>query len=250
MGALLEHHLCLLKGLQLELNGLVTGLLEIGAALVDVSCDLLTALLACQNVLDQLVIVTQIGLEHLLELAVGLLDLGLVLFELDVDLIDLVAHGAVLIQDLVQLLAHVGEQAAEESGVFADLLDVELVHDLAQCGQHRARIIDLAHVHAAQHRVRALGDLGSHLTAKPNDGLEVVHLDGGYDVVNFLGTGQRLCHLGAIVLDVVRHDFHPGVLRLCGRRTGCAGAEIDAHKCPLLKNRVKIPSFADAVPPR
>ena len=74
-------------------------------------------LLTGQDVTHQLVVVVHIGLEHLLQLPVGLLDVCLVLLQLDIDLVHFIAHGVVLGEDFVQLLAEVSEQLAEEAGV-------------------------------------------------------------------------------------------------------------------------------------
>ena len=116
-------------------------------------------------------VIAHVCLEHILQLAVGLLDLALILFELDVNFVHLVAHGVVLVEDLVQLLAQVAEELVEETGVVLQLLDVELVHDLGQGVEHDAGVVQLAHVHAVEDHVGALGDLVCGLRAEGNDGL-------------------------------------------------------------------------------
>ena len=178
-------------------------------------------------------VVVHVGLEHLLQLPVGLLDVRLVLLQLDVDLVHLFPHGVVLGQDLVQLLAQVAEQLAEETGVLLDLLDVELVHDLGQGVQHDAGVVQLGQVHAVEHHVGALGDLLRRVGAEGDDGLQIVHLDLAGQGVHLRRVDQCLGHhlpVGGDVVLLIGLLFLGGGGRLAlkGLR-GVRSCEIQAH---------------------
>ena len=181
-------------------------------------------------------VVVHIGLEHLLQLPVGLLDVCLVLLQLDIDLVHFIAHGVVLGEDFVQLLAEVSEQLAEEAGVLLDLFDVELVHDLGQRVQHRAGVIQLGQVHAVEYHVGALGDLVCCSGAEGDNGLQVVYLDLAGQGVHLRRVDQRLGHhlpVGGDVVLLIALFFLGGgrCLSLRGLRLGWGrSAEIQAHK--------------------
>ncbi|CAN3975564.1 thioredoxin-disulfide reductase, partial [Dysosmobacter welbionis] len=194
LSPLLQHHQGLIQGGQLELDGVVPCGLHIRLALGDVCLQLPAPLLTGQDVTHQLVVVVHIGLEHLLQLPVGLLDVCLVLLQLDIDLVHFIAHGVVLGEDFVQLLAEVSEQLAEEAGVLLDLFDVELVHDLGQRVQHRAGVIQLGQVHAVEYHVGALGDLVCCSGAEGDNGLQVVYLDLAGQGIHLRRVDQRLGH--------------------------------------------------------
>ena len=148
----------------------------------------------------------------------------------------------VLGQDLVQLLAQVAEQLAEEAGVLLDLLDVEFVHDLGQGIQHHAGVVQLRQVHAVEHHVGALGDLVRRTGTEGDDGLQVVHLDLAGQGIHLRRVDQCLGHQLPVRGDVVLligllFLGSGGRLPLEGLRLGrVRSREIQAHDYVLLPN--------------